>query len=1046
MKKKLLTLCLSGFVAAMTLIASADVKMTYSERYGDHMGSNSNCQQMDYYLYNVQGDPVRHVQYTANASGEFDIQNVYYYDYDAEGRLTSSYYRQWNAGYQRWSLRDSVYYEYNDKGQKITEIGDRDTYTYTYDTKGNITSKSQIVTQTGQVIQTITYSDFIDGYINKPRKYSATGAYTIYEFDGELVYDDKVRLVEDLQLTVTGSKKQTIKYTYDDADVCVRELWYTSPSWTPELITPGSAEDTLRYYKCIERKALGNNRYSKEEWAYTEMDWENQIYKWIKSNSMYVEEFSESAAELIPTDVVLTNVSSNEQPNSVLVSATAPAGSYIIWRDYDLVDVVTAENGKIEFVDEGVPSGVHDYMIQAYDEENNLHYASTNIVSIDMIAPLLPVSNVHIVGGYKGTYSDKETAEYETFYITLAWDAPNTEYAITKYNIYDKQFAIPVATVSSNETTCDINVVDATSGEFRVDVVYDLGIVEGEYAKFTWDNSDDFVGEIYPEVEVEPAGEVLLVQQDKNGELLINMYDSNNDLSRAKSLMSMTNGGYSPNYQYYYNYVDGLLNEYYYIQYRDMGVWTDPKDLTYYEYDEEGRIISSENVYTYNEKKVYSYDEQGRLVGYTRYGKQDRNSPTAEYDKIYCIVTYSEFDENNNPGKMNYEDVLYPSSSYYTIFTYDELGRVLVEESWRPDLTSMDENAAIPDTKYEYAYNDDNIVVEMIKSYDNYEGGFAYAYRETRTETAENVYEFTMYNYMEYEKEWAVYRTYTEKYALLNGTKAPRNLVVSDISTAELVNAVELTCDVPEEEVENAQYIIWCDWQPVDTVAAVDGKIYCQFCELENNREIEFLVQSYDAVNDILYNVSNVATAVFNVELPDVTNLEYITTTRGEFQNEGNVIPTFWVSFKWDAPETNLEILHYNVYMDGWATPFHTTTNTTDSVYVYRESNFNSPDQQKEVQVEVSVEYVLGESEGVVEIFAVANAGVGNVENVKSAYVAGEYLVVDNNAAVEIYNAAGALVANYNNKTRIRLTSLPVGVYVVRVKVGETLQIVKFAR
>lgn len=1051
MKKKLLSLCLCGLVTAVTLSASADVKKTFTEKYGNHMGTSNAAEQRDYYLFNAQGNPVRHLQQNANVAGEFGIQNVYFYDYDEQGLLTSYYYRQWNAGYQEWSLRDTVFYEYNDKGQMITEVGTRDTYTYTYDANGNILTKSQSVTQTGMVIQTITYSDFLEGYINKPRKYEASGAYAMYEFDGELIYDERGRLVEDRQLTLVGSKKQTITYTYDDNDVCLRELWAESPSWTPEMITPGSAEDTLRYSKCIERKPLGNNYYTQEEWVYTEMDWENQIYEWVKSNSTYKEVYTHTTADMLPTDVVLTNATTNDLPNAVKISATAPVSpiegaSYIIWRDYEIAAVVTAQDGKIEYVDAGVSSGVHDYMIQLYNATTGEYYGSTDIATIDMVAPLLPASNLRITGGYKGTYKDKETAEYETFYIKLAWNAPNTEYNITGYKIYDKQFAIPVVEVDAYTLTCDVNVIDATTGEFRVDVVYDLGIVEGEFAKFTWDNSQDFTGEILPEVVVPEKDALYLVKQDKNGELIVNLYNAENNLSRVKNLMSVGEGKYAPNYQYYYNYVNGLLDEYYFIQYRDMGVWTDPKDLTYYEYDEQGRLISSENLYTYNDKYIYSYDEQGRLVQYTHYGKKDRNSPSAEYDKLRSTVTYSDFDENNNPQMITVDDALYPTSSYFTYVTYDAKGQVLMEESWKPDLTSDDENAKTPYMKYEYAYNEDGIVVEKIKSNNNYEGGFVYANKETRTEVADNEYEYIIWNYVEYDQEWVQYRTYTENYAPINGKYAPRNLVVTDVTTTELPNAVEITCDVPEQEVDNAQYIIWCDWQPVDTVAAVDGKITYAISSLENDREIEFVVQSYDAVNDVLYNVSDVATINFMVELPPVSNLTYIATTRGEFVNEGNAIPALWVSFKWDAPETNLEILHYNVYMDGWSVPFHTTTNTTDSVYVYRENNFDSPDQQKEVQVEVSVEYMLGESEGVVEIFAVENAGIGHVESVRSAYVAGEYLIVDNHAAVELYNAAGALVANYNNKTRIRLASLPAGVYVARVKVGDTLQVVKIAR
>ncbi len=1051
MKKKLLSLCLCVIMAAMTMGVSADVKMTFAEKYGNHMGASDEAQQRDYYLYNAQGNPVRHLQYAANVEGEFGIQSVYYYDYDEQGLMTSSYYRQWNAGYQQWSLRDTIFYEYNDKGQMIAEVGERDTYSYTYDANGNILTKSQSVTQTGQVIQTITYSDFMEGYINKPRKYEAAGAYSMYEFEGEMVYDNQGRIIENRQLTLTGSKKQTITYTYDENNVCVRELWMESPSWTPEMITPGSAEDTLRYSKCIERKTLGSNQYNQEEWVYTEMDWENQIYEWVKSTSTYKEVYAQTTADMLPTNVVLADVSTDELPNTVKISATAPqapidGASYIIWRDYDIAATVTAQDGKIEYVDAGVSSSKHDYMIQLYNAATEVYYGSTDIVTIDMVAPLLPASNLRITGGRKGTYSDKETAEYETFYITLAWDAPDTKYDITGYKIYDKQFAIPVAEVEAHASNCDINVVNATTGEFRVDVVYDLGVVEGEYAKFTWDNTQDFTGEILPEVKEETADILRLVKQDQDGELIINLYNADNNLSRVKDLMSVGNGKYAPNYQYYYNYVDGLLDEYYFIQYRAMGEWTDPKNLTYYEYDEQGRIISSENIYTYNDKYVYSYDEQGRLVKCEHYGKQDRNSPTAEYDKLRSTVTYSDFDENNNPRMINLEDALYPTSSYFTYVTYDEKGQVLVEESWNPDLTSDDENAKTPYMKYEYVYNEDGIVIEKIKSNNNYEGGFVYSSRETRTEVAENVYEYVIWNYVEYDQEWSQYRTYTEDYALLNTAYAPRNLVVTDASTIDAPNAVWITCDVPEQEVDNAQYIIWCDWQPVDTVAAVGGKINYLLSSLENNREIEFLVQSYDALNDILYNVSDVAAISFAVELPPVSNLTYITTSRGEFANEGNVIPALWVSFEWDAPETELEIQYYNVYMDGWAVPFHSTTNTTDSVYVYRENNFNSPDQQKEVQVKVTVVYALGESEGVVEIFEVENAGVGNVEAVKSAYVAGEYLIVDNNATVEVYNAAGALVANYANKTRIRLTSLPSGVYVARVKVGDMLQIVKIAR
>ncbi len=1048
MKTRLLAMGVSILVAIASLMAQADVQLTYKEKYGDHMGVSSACQAKDYYFYDAQGRVVRHVFHTAGTSGIFEVQNVYYHNFDDKGNLTSVVNYQWRPAYSDWSLSDSIAYEYDDKGNCIVEVGGRDTYKYTYDENGNIVTKIASVTATGQVLQTITYSDFVPGVVNKPRAYESQGAFSNYAYSGTMEYDAAYRLVVDDRLTATGSKMQRIEYTFDDKGVCTAEKWYTSPSWTPETIVAGSEADTLFFSREITRTLKDGKYYQVAERAKEAVDFDpvdfSPIYAWVNQPSNFHEYYADINENTAPSALLLSNVSTAELPNSVKITAQAPAGltgaQYIIWRNWEIVATVEAVDGVIEHTDSNVESRTHTYFVQAYDPQTGAYYNVTDLTSINMSVNLAPVVNIRLVAGRKDTAKDAMTgATYETYIITLEWDAPACDYQVKSYQIFQKPFAMPVATVEGDVCRVELSMPDEETADIRIDAIYELGTVTGQYVTFKWDRSEDFEGE-------QPADVLTLVKEDHGGELINNLYNADNNLYRVKNLMG-TSDGYEPNYQYYYNYEDGLLSEYYFIQYKEMGEWTAPKDHTIYEYDEQGRLVRKESIYTYNDMYEYTYDEQGRLVSYTRYGKTNYGDPDAEYDKLYHTVNYSEFDANNNPLRSDYIDHLYATGTYYVLYTYDEQGRVIVEESWKPNLNTEDENDRIPNYKYENTYDENGILVDRIKSNKDWESdAFVYASRETRTKVSDTQYDFQSYNYDVYDLVWAPYRSHTEYYAVLDGAYAPLNLKVDYINNANFTNAVQLTCTAPAKEVPNAQYIVWYDWQPVDTVAAVNGKITYIAENLPNGREIEFLVQSYDAVNDVMYNVSNAVTASYTVELPPVTNLRYVKTTEGQFADaQGSMHPAYWVHFEWDAPKTDLAIVRYNVYEQGWAVPLSTTTNTCDSLSVYREKDFNSPDQQREIIVEVSVVYEVGESESVSQSFEIEHSGIEDAA-VRRVYVDGDYLYIDGVADVVIYSASGIMVENCNNVTGVNLASLPNGVYVATVRMVDKLQIVKFIR
>lgn len=1031
MKKQLLSLCMVGVVATMLLSAFAEQHLTLSERYGNHMGTTMAVQSRDFYFHNAQGDVVRRVELAANVDNTFEVKNVYYYNYDDKGLLQSVVNYQWKPVNVKWEYIDSIAYTYDAQGRCIEEMGGRNTYRYEYDNAGNMTKYTDIVTATGMELQVITYSDFIEGAVNKPRKYeSNSNAYTTNVYDGKMEYDVQNRLITDSQFSaVSGAKKVRTEYKYDDLGICIEELFQEAPEWwTVDNIVAGSEADTLSNRKRTVRTELGMGMYEKTEASYEDNGY--GVYDWGYPNSYVREYYVETAKLAAPTSLSLVNVSTDENPNSVKITAVAPAGTgdyskFVIWRNYTPIDTVAAVDGVIEYTESGVPSGVQTYFVQHIDTYFGLHYGTTDLASIDMNVDLAPVTNLRLMGGYKGTYSDAQHAEYETYFIKLAWDAPVCDYPVLGYKIYEKPFVIPAGEVAGDVLTFDANVPNLTSGEFRVDVVYALGTVVGEWVPFTWDNTTDFDVNGSDDAD----GELFLVLKDGSGKRVYNMYDANNNLYRAKENDS---GSGIPLYQYFYNYDNGLLSEYYFTQYKDMGEWTEPKNHTYYTYNDKGQLVSEENTYSVRLKE-YVYDAQGRLASVTERGK---NYGSEVYDKLYSTTEYIEFDANNNPTRVEYLDGLYANSSYYTIFTYDDKGRCISEVAY-----SLED---APQYKYENEYNDQNLVIDRIKS-NVYDGVFVYASRETRTLSGNNVYTLTTYNYDEYDQVWIEYRIYTENYVALKGEYAPRNLVVTDASTADAPNSITLTCDVPVKEVPNAQYIIWRAGIPLDTVPAVNGKITYSETDLENV-EHEYVVQSYDAVNDVFYNVSNAAAVEFSIELPTITNLHYVKTTEGYAMDaQGGRMPCYWVHFEWDAPQTDLEVLHYNIYDAGWMVANHTTVNTTDSVFVYREKDFNSPDQEKEVGVEVSVVYSYGESERVAATFTVEPTAVENV-TVSQTYLAGDYLVTDAAAEVALYNVAGALVATYRNAEQIYLGELPSGVYLARVKLDGKQQVIKIAR
>ena len=648
-----------------------------------------------------------------------------------------------------------------------------------------------------------------------------------------------------------------------------------------------------------------------------------------------------------------------------------------------------------------------------------------------------------MVGGYWGTYEDAQTPAHDSFFVKLAWDVEESAHQILGYKVWLYPWAYALYEIDGDTRTCEIPMTDEEVGNFRIDVIYEYGVEEGEYAPLFWDNAADFEGE--------PIVKHYLTHIQKYGDhmggsgasgIVYLIYDINNNLSRKVEYGYNTDGTTSPIYNYFYEYNNaGELISQYYRQYSSLGTWGKHRETYTYEYAD-GKMIAKEDT-TLFVLYEYTYNEDGYLVETV---EKRRSSGQTTYDTVYSTLTYSNFDENGNPANSSYIHALYASSSYTTTYTYDEKGRLLVAESLTLEGKAYQ--------KYEYEY--DEYDVELCKTFSTAKYDeqtfqpteeFVYASRSVRQPLGNAAYKCYDENYNAKNDSWkaANNRFTIENYSPLNGKLAPLNLTAKDASTADSPNTISVECNFPKTRLAGAQYIVWRGWIPVDTVAAPDaqGKILFEDVNVENGT-YEYIIQTYDTATGKSFNATPPFKMTLAAVLSPVENIRYTGQTEGTYRDaDVGKLPVYWVHFEWDVPNTTLPIVNYEVYQENYKIPSSVTINTNDRVWVYRYDEDEIASQQRNTSVSIVVVYELGKSESTSQTFEIALSALENVTMEGTAYVADKTLFTEPNAQVTLYNLSGAVIATYNNRANIDLSHLPTGMYVAIVKVGDAGQLLK---
>ena len=1050
MKKKLLTVSLSMLFAASTLLAGAEIVKSASYKIGDSMGGFG-VTQKSYNFYDESNRLIKGVDLAIDATGDMYTESVYQYRYDENGNLVASWSNQFNRAYNKWeAAKDSVVYVYDANNNLISKKDFTRATDYTYDENGRLVSERFYSLTSGTVIQEITYTEYDEA--GRPTKASSTGM-SSYVYNMVNEYDNQGRIINAYTFDVlSGAKKGLVSYVYDEMGVCLNETHYKAGSSKPDTVVAGSAADTLRYSKRIDRAATANGWYSRQDWTYSQITYTKPYqYDWTKNSTSYNELFVNIVAGTAPSNVVVTNVSTDEVPNAFKIECDVPQTlpvenvSYMIWRDNIMVATVEAVDGKVEYVDSGLKAGVHEYFVQAYDAANDVYYAVSESVSLEMDIELMPATNIRVVGGYSGTYDDPEVGVYDTYYVKVAWDMADCGYPVLSYRVWQYPFAVPVYEIPGEYRYCELSMPHDEAVNIRIDAVYEFGTVEGEYVTLFWDNSKDFEGEpILKYYLTHRIGYGNHMGDGGANNVSYYLYDEQNNISRRIDYGYGTDGvTKSPTYHYFYEYNDKhqLISEFY-RQFNSLGEWGKNRMTYVYTYDDMDRLVSREDTANHIIHRYY-YNENSQLDSIVEWGQ---TYGSGVYNKKNNITAYYDYNAQGKPARSEFLHQSYASSSYKTNYIYDESGRLILQES-----RTM-ENMAYE--KLEFEYDKYDIVTLKTRSIPYYgndgkpTAAFVYSTREIREPQGNGVYKMYTENFVSKTETWkADNRMYFETYSPLNGDLAPQNISAKDASTPDSPNTIEIKCNFPKIKLSNARYIIWRGWIPVDTITAtaVDGGITFHDTNVENG-SYEYIVQTYDITTNQPFNATAPILVTLDAKLFPATNLRVTGQSEGEYRDpEVGVLPAYWIYFEWDAPQTNMPIICYNLYQDGYKIPYSQTTNTNDSVWIYREAEADIAEQQRSVNIEVKVLYELGESEGVSQTFELANVGTESISFEGSAYMEGQTLVTEPQSEVTIYHISGSIVATHNDKQRIDLQHLPSGVYVAIVKVGNHNQVLKIA-
>lgn len=366
------------------------------------------------------------------------------YHYDENQRLTDVQQREYGvySGYDKaWSDQLNVVesYEYTADGHlsaKTLSGSQRHEYEWEGDKLVRETRISVGGDEEGP-LWTMTYSDFVDGFENLPQsalKVSDNANTVTNDRVYEMRYDEAGNLTERIEYLFGENVVKDNTGRVIQAD---KGQPYAGETWTYE-------NGVLRRYEKSQWKASAGALVpsARRDYTPTARGMREETYSytnlsgtaiWTRS-AVYTE--TVNATYFTGTQPRGLQVETVEgQPNTVRLTCSLPETSFPgtsvfeVYRNGFCIGQATVENGEVVYVDREVENGHWDYFVKVIDPTEGIGYPATEIVEHAFHTPLPPVTHISFPVNGK----DAATAQYV---LTVAWEAPETDWTIKGYNIY----------------------------------------------------------------------------------------------------------------------------------------------------------------------------------------------------------------------------------------------------------------------------------------------------------------------------------------------------------------------------------------------------------------------------------------------------------------------------------------------------------------------------------------------------------------------------------------------------------------------------------
>ena len=464
----------------------------------------------------------------------------------------------------------------------------------------------------------------------------------------------------------------------------------------------------------------------------------------------------------------------------------------------------------------------------------------------------------------------------------------------------------------------------------------------------------------------------------------------------------------------------------------------------YYTYDDNDRLVKEVSSRNY---KVYTYDKDGNLTNESEYLKSS--------DRLTQSITYSDFDENGNPGHASSTGA-YDNFIYEVAYTYDDNGNkteaLQYKEVDDPDNPGSKKNEKTQIE--EWTYDDNGVLTQYVLSTYDSDGNKVPSTKKYYELVDGNANEVAVTSYSNWGGEWMsaanpVHNVYVDFSGMEEGTAMTLEASLDE----KEMNTVDLSMSWPSlADLKKSQIVIYRNGQPIDTVATTDildfktMKLKYQDKGITNGDYTYFVQPIFSTKLDPFlpdpetwegYYVSNPVDVKVNTVLPAVTDLKM---TNGVVDESGGLLDSqekYFATVGWKNPsDADMEkygFVDNGIYMMGMAVSDKKfdkeTTEYTKQLY-------------RDMECFVVTKYKYGKAISdtlKVTIDDVKNFktdGIGQVtaKGVVNTTFNGKTISLSDNANITVFSVNGQKVDACADTNSMSLENLPSATYIICVE------------